>query len=135
MPDRTAGRDLSLPHTTRRRALRGAGLVAVGALAGVAGCTTGGEEGPNPHVVWEETEPAIDAVTVQQTVDVTAMVANVGGPGRVEVTAETRAAGREEPLETASVTIEMADDDQRELSFEMEVSPAADLLEARAETA
>jgi len=119
--------------TTRRRLLRA--LVAAGSLAGVAGCLSSTGRGPDPDVVWEELDPELDAVTVTRTVVVTAMVANLGDPGEVVVIAETRVPGGEEPLDTHSLTLEMERNEQREIDFEMEVSPTAGRFDARAEPA
>jgi len=119
--------------TTRRRLLRG--LAGAGMLAGFAGCVSNVGRGPDADVVWEETDPELDAVSVRQVVTVTALVVNVGDPGEVEVIADARTVGSEEPLDSHSLTLEMESDEQREISFEMEVSPAAEFLDARAEAA
>lgn len=133
MTHQTTGASRERAPVTRRQVLRGAGVAAVGLALGLAGCATGVEEEPDADVVWHETEPDIDDVAVQQQVEVTAMVANLAESGAVEVIAETYTTGREEPLDTHAVTIEMDGDDQQIITFEMEVSPAADTLETRAE--
>jgi hypothetical protein len=134
MTDRTGERPHSpADSTTRRRLLRG--LAGAGVLAGLAGCVSNVGRGPDADIVWEETDPELDAVNVRQVVTVTAMVVNVGDPGEVEVIADARTVGREDPFDSHSLTIEMERNEQREISFDMEVSPAAEFLDARAEAA
>jgi hypothetical protein len=133
MTDRTADRIRSAgDSTTRRHLLRG--LLAAGLVAGGAGCISNVGRGPDPDVVWDRTDPELDNVTARENITVTAMVVNVGDPGEVEVIAETRVLGREEPLDNHSLVLDMERDEQRQISFEMTVSPAAEVLEARAET-
>jgi len=133
MTDRTAERPRSTADdTTRRRLLRG--LVATGLVAS-AGCasTSSVGRGPDARVVYHETAPDLDSLTARAEITVTALVANVGDPGEVTVLAEGRETGREEPYSTHSLTLEMGRDEQREIRFEMEVPPAVDYIDTRAE--
>jgi hypothetical protein len=125
------GTDSPGSGTTRRRLLRG--LVAGGLLAGGAGCITSVGRGPDPDVVWERADPELDEVAAEQEITVSALVVNVGDPGDVEVITETRLVGEERPVDTHSQTLDMKRDEQREISYEMVVSPAPEILEARAE--
>lgn len=128
MTDRTAGEAHPTGNgTTRRGLLRG--LVAVGLVAGGAGCMSSVGRGPDADVVWEKTDPDVDTLTSREEITVRAMVVNVGDPGDIEVVAEARVLGREEPVDTHSLTLDMEQDEQREISFEMAVSPAAEILE------
>jgi len=134
MTDRRAGNlHPAADHTTRRRLLRG--LVAAGVVAGTAGCasTSSFGRGPDARVVYHETAPEVDTLTVGTEITVTAMVANVGDPGEVTVIAESRETGREEPYSTHSLTLNMDRDEQREVSFTMEVPPAVDYIDTRAD--
>ena len=124
-----------VPDGGRRRLLRGLAAAGVAVAAGLAGCSANFQttRGPDPDVVREQVDPPLSAVTFRQMVTVTALVANLGDPGEVEIIAEARALGEAEPLDTTSVTVEMDSDDQREIAFQMSVSPAAEFVEARAE--
>lgn len=132
MTDRTAGDSCSgVDDTTRRRLL--CGFVAAGLVAGTAGCASSVGRGPDARVVYHETEPEINTLGVDGQITVTALVANVGDPGTVTVVAESRETGREEPHSTHSLTLEMEQNKQREVTFEMSVPPAVDYLDTRAE--
>lgn len=133
MTDRRPNRTPAETTTSRRRLL--CGLVTAGLVAGTAGCAASVGRGPDARVVWHETEPELEAVTTRETITVTGMVANLGDKGAVEIIAEARQSGREEPLDTHSLTLELKQDEQRDIRFEMEVSPAADFLDTRAEVA
>lgn len=125
-------------HRRSRRAMvRKAALVgATGLTLGLAGCATGIEDGPTPHIVTHESEPPFDEVTTDTTVTVTAFVANHGEAGEVEVIAETRINNEPGAVETESVVIEMDESSQRgDVEFEMAVSARADFLDVRAEPA
>jgi hypothetical protein len=131
MTDRTADCPPGGNNRTRRRLLRG--LVAAGLVAGTAGCASSVGRGPDARVVYHETEPEIGTLAVGADVTVTALVANLGDPGAVTVIAEGRETGREEPHSTRSLNLEMERNEQREITFEMEIPPAVDYLDTRAE--
>lgn len=134
MTNRTAGGSRSgVDDTTRRRLLRG--FVAAGLVAGTAGCVSSVGRGPDARVVYHETAPELETLTTSSEITVTALVANVGDPGEVTVVAESRETGREEPHSTRSLTLEMERNEQREITFEMEVPQAVDYLDTRAEVA
>ena len=121
----------------RRTVFRKAALVsATGLTLGLAGCATGIEDGPNPHVVAHESDPPFEEVATDTTVTVTAFVANHGESGAVEVIAETRINNEESAVETESVVIEMdGSTQQADVKIEMDVSARADFLDVSAEPA
>jgi hypothetical protein len=122
------------PVVTRRATLRRCAL-AVGGVVGVAGCLeTGVGDEPDPVVV--RTEPAdLTDVTENRAVEVTALIHNVGATGEIVVTVKTLAGVGQEAIETASTTLSMDSDTQREVTITIDVSAVADRLEATAEPA
>jgi hypothetical protein len=127
------------PTATRRRLL-GAG---VATLASLAGCSTGVEEEPDPRVVNEEPGNLLD-VQRGREIDVKVLIHNVGDAGEIVVTVETfdeasipeeGEGERPDPVDTASKTVEMEGQSQREITVTMFVSVSARLLDARAAAA
>ena len=118
---------------SRRRTLRGVALTATGLTVALAGCASGVEEGPTPTVVWTEADPPIAEITSQRTAEITAMVANHGDDSEIAVTANTRQSGREDPIDSKTVTIDLDGSDQKTISFEMTISPSAEYLDTTAE--
>jgi len=118
---------------TRRATLRRCAL-AVGGV-GVAGCLeTGVGDEPDPVVV--RTEPAdLTDVTENRAVEVTALIHNVGATGEIVVTIKTLAGVGQEAIDTASTTLSMDSDTQREVTITIDASAVADRLEATAEPA
>lgn len=122
------------PVVTRRATLR-RGALAVGGVAGLAGClATGVSDEPDPVVVRARPGDLTD-VTQNQTLDVTALIHNVGGAGEIVVTAETFTTTSQDPIDTASTTLSMESDAQREITISIDVSAVAKRLTTTAKPA
>lgn len=121
--------------TATRRATLRRGAFALAGVAGLAGClATGVEDIPDPLVVRAEPTD-LSEVTESQTVEVSALVHNVGATGEVVVRVETFTATSPEAVDTASTTLSMESDSQQRVTVDIEVSAVAKRLDATAEPA
>jgi hypothetical protein len=122
-----------LPGTSRRSVLRGLGAVGVAGV--LAGCSTGVDDEPVPRVVKHEFEPDFRTLAQNTEITVSALVANHGQDGEIDVVARTRPEGVEEFLDTHTETITLKASGQERIEFEMDVSASADILVVEAEPA
>lgn len=122
-----------LPGTSRRSVLRGLGAVGVAGV--LAGCSTGVDDEPVPRVVEHEFEPDFRTLAQNTEITVSALVANHGQDGEIDVVARTRPEGVEEFLDMHTETITLEASGQERIEFEMDVSASADILVVEAEPA